>query len=323
MPTVRAFISYAHEPKINGHAERALALTQSLRLRGIEAHIDRFVEHDPPVWPRWMHDEVKEADFVLCLVSPSYKERAEGRGDPHIGRGARWEGAIITEDLYDGTSHRRKYLTVILEKCSPEDIPDILMPTGVTYYLWPKDDELLYRRLTGQPAVVPAPLGGIVMMPPFPSLSTQLVATQFALQTSKSIRSEESGASERALLRSQPELAARIVGLIQKPLIAALKQLRTTDAAFYHRLDAQVTEIAVELDSFLEPREVRVTLLTDGAADQDIEEWWRTRWSGVDEEFKSAGVSLHAFVIKKTAEVSVAEYRQMITLPLARIIPEQ
>lgn len=52
------------------HRERALELAQSLRLKGIEANIDQYIEHDPPTWPRWMLDEVRGADFVLCLVSP-------------------------------------------------------------------------------------------------------------------------------------------------------------------------------------------------------------------------------------------------------------
>ena len=168
-PAIRVFVSYAHEQDIDGHADRALELTQSLRMRGIEARIDRFVEHAPPVWPRWMHDEIKEAEFVLCLVSPSYKERVEGRGEQSVGRGARWEGAIITEELYsEAADSHHKYLAVILDKCSSDDIPDVLRPTGKTYYFWPKDDQLLYRRLTGQPAILPAPLGKIVRLPPMP-----------------------------------------------------------------------------------------------------------------------------------------------------------
>jgi hypothetical protein len=164
--SVRVFISYAHERDIEGHRDRALELAQSLRLRGVEAWIDQFIEHDPPVWPRWMLDEIKAADFVLCLASPAYRERVEGVGDPSIGRGARWEGAVITEELYrEQPSAHAKFLAVVLDGCSADDIPDVLLPLGRSYYAWPHDDEELYRRLTGQPRVLPAPIGQIVKMP--------------------------------------------------------------------------------------------------------------------------------------------------------------
>lgn len=164
---IRVFISYAHEPDIDGHRDRALELAQSLRLRGVEAMIDQFVEHDPPVWPRWMIDEVRAADFVLCLASPSYKERVENRGVPTTGRGARWEGAIITEELYSQFPHGyKKFIAVVLDGCIPDHIPDVLLPLGRSYYVLPEDDDNLYRRLTGQPRVVPAPLGPIVRLTP-------------------------------------------------------------------------------------------------------------------------------------------------------------
>ena len=161
----KVFLSYAHEPQVIGHRERALELAQSLRLKGVDASIDQYVEHSPPTWPRWMLDEVRAADFVLCLASPSYKTRTEGRGNPSEGRGARWEGAIITEELYaQYPGSQAKFIAVVLHECAASDIPDVLMPVGRTYYHWPADEELLYRRLTGQPRVTPAPLGAIVQL---------------------------------------------------------------------------------------------------------------------------------------------------------------
>ncbi len=161
----RVFISYAHEPSLARHRSNALSLAQSLRLRGVEANIDQYVEHDPPTWPRWMTDEIRRADFVLCLASPVYKERVEQCGDTTTGRGARWEGAILTEELYAHfPSAQSRFIAVLLDECRPESIPDVLMPVGRSYYRWPVDDEELYRRLTNQPRVVPAPLGRIVRL---------------------------------------------------------------------------------------------------------------------------------------------------------------
>jgi len=165
MTRPKVFISYAHEREIDGHRERALELAQALRMRGVEANIDQFFEHDPPFWPRWMSDEIRHADFVLCLASPAYKERVELHGDATIGRGARWEGAIITEELYQDTaSAGSRFIAVLLKGCSADDIPDVLLSVGRSFYEWPRDDEDLYRRLTRQPRVLPEPLGEIVKL---------------------------------------------------------------------------------------------------------------------------------------------------------------
>lgn len=114
-----------------------------------------------------MLDQVRSASFVLCIASPAYKERVEKRGDTNAGRGARWEGAIITEDLYAQVAEpQTKFVAVVFDNCSADDIPDVLLPVGRSFYVLPRDDERLYRRLTGQPRVIPAPLGTIVRLGP-------------------------------------------------------------------------------------------------------------------------------------------------------------
>lgn len=71
----------------------------------------------------------------------------------------------MTEELYSELStHQSKFIAVVLDGCSRNDIPDVLMPIGRTFYYWPTDDEALYRRLTKQPRVVPAPLGDIILL---------------------------------------------------------------------------------------------------------------------------------------------------------------
>lgn len=164
----RVLISYAHEAQIPGHVERAYALSQSLRRLGVDARIDRYAEHDPPFWPRWMQDEIAQSKFVLCLVSPLYRERCEGSGADNVGHGARWEGLIVTEELYanQAVAHR-KFIPVLLDGCEVTDIPDVLRPVGTTHYRWPADNETLYRRLTNQPRFVPEPIGQILELPVF------------------------------------------------------------------------------------------------------------------------------------------------------------
>lgn len=158
-----AFLSYAHDSSIPNHKEQALSLAESLRQRGVLSDIDQWHEHEPVFWPRWMANSIRAADYVLCLPSPLYKERFEQLGDPNQGRGARWEGALITNALYaDIVAAPTKFITVLLDGVGADFIPDVLMPYGFTYYTWPAEDEALYRRITGQPLLMPPALGAIV-----------------------------------------------------------------------------------------------------------------------------------------------------------------
>jgi hypothetical protein len=162
----RVFLSYAHEPGIPHHRNKALQMAQALRLNGIDAMIDQYVENDPPPhWPGWMIDQIERADFVLCIASPRYKERVDSKGDPMVGRGARWEGLFITEELYGQVNEETKFIAVVLDGYDP-DIPRVLRPLGSTHYFWPSGEEDLYRRITKQPRVVPAPLGPLIRFDP-------------------------------------------------------------------------------------------------------------------------------------------------------------
>lgn len=165
----RVFISYAHDHTVPGHRDHALQLAESLRRRGVLSIIDRWVEAEPTNWPRWMANQVRDAGFVLCLASPLYRERCEQLGDPSRGRGARWEGALITDAMYaDIVQAPRKFIAVLLDGTVPSDIPDVLRPYGHTYYQWSEgteEDEMLYRRITGQPLLKPPPLGPVIIYP--------------------------------------------------------------------------------------------------------------------------------------------------------------
>lgn len=166
----RVFISYAHEihdPQLAGHRARALDLAQWLRSLGIDARIDQFVEHEPPYWPRWTLDEIRRADFVLCLASPTYRSRFEDDAAGPVGHGAAWEGAHITELLYQAKGDGlRKFVNVVLPGCTLDHIPDVLRPVGAMHYLLPAQNKELYGRLTRQPRprAVPRELGTIVRL---------------------------------------------------------------------------------------------------------------------------------------------------------------
>lgn len=74
-----AIISYTHElakPTVPGQPtwkEQALHLAAALRdPGGVDVDIDQLHEHEGTDWGRY-GPAVQEADFVICLASPSYK----------------------------------------------------------------------------------------------------------------------------------------------------------------------------------------------------------------------------------------------------------
>jgi hypothetical protein len=109
---------------------------------------------------------IRRARYVLVVCTEIYRRRVEGEEEPGKGRGAKWEGALITQHLYDNDGRNDRFLPVVF---SPDDVRCI--PTflaAATYYDVSTESGYikLYRRLTSQPAVVRPPLGSVHTLPP-------------------------------------------------------------------------------------------------------------------------------------------------------------
>jgi len=124
-PTVsapRVFISYAqYSPQ---HLTRVLKLAEALRRHGIDADLDQFHRHELLDWPRWCQEQLQpgRSDWVLMVCSEPYRDRIENRVDPHTGKGAFWEGALIDDQLYQAKGDHR-FVPVLLDDESEESIP--------------------------------------------------------------------------------------------------------------------------------------------------------------------------------------------------------
>ena len=116
---VRVFISYSHDSA--EHRDRILALANRMRGEGIDCRIDRFVESPSEGWPLWMQDQIEQADAVLVVCTETYERRASGKEVPGRGLGARWEGAIIMQQLYERVSS--EFVPVVVFGADVEHIP--------------------------------------------------------------------------------------------------------------------------------------------------------------------------------------------------------
>ena len=117
------FISYSHDSE--EHRERVLALSERLRADGIETRLDQYLNGAPAEgWPRWMLDRLEEADFVLVVCTETYYRRFRGHEAPGQGQGVDWEGALITQELYDARSNTLKFVPVMFESLPRTFIPE-------------------------------------------------------------------------------------------------------------------------------------------------------------------------------------------------------
>lgn len=161
-PTV--FISYSHDS--DTHMNRVFDLSERLRDEGVDCEIDQYEISPPGGWPRWTRNRIKEADYVLVVCTENYEKRYEATGKKGAGAGAKWEGAIITQQLYEAEGGPHKFIPVVFSAEDTRYIPIELR--GATFYIL--DDERgyegLYRHVTGQPRAVKRQLGKLRALPP-------------------------------------------------------------------------------------------------------------------------------------------------------------
>ncbi len=160
----RVFISYSHDS--GAHIDRVVALADQLRNDGIDVRLDQYSPHPPEGWPRWMEHEIRDADFVLLICTPTYRLRFDGRSPPGTGNGVTWEGLLAQQILYDAGARNYKLIPVLFEHGTTDDIP--VSVRAFTHHRLPAGYEDLYRHLTDQPRRPPPPVGQLRRLPPEP-----------------------------------------------------------------------------------------------------------------------------------------------------------
>jgi TIR domain len=156
---------------------KVLNLAKRLRAEGVPCELDQFHESPPEGWPRWTLDQIEQASYVLVVCTETYNLRFRGKEKSGKGRGAKWEGAVITQELYDSETRNTTFVPVLLTSGDANHIP-ILLRSATFYDLSEKDGFTnLLRRLTDQPRVVAPPVAPQVR--PIPDYAAQLTASQF------------------------------------------------------------------------------------------------------------------------------------------------
>lgn len=128
----KVFVSYSHDSL--EHAERVLKVAERLRNEGVDAKLDQYVSGTPSEgWPRWMLNQLDWAEFVLVVCTETYYRRFRGHENLGQGRGADWEGNLITLEMYDAKSITTRFVPILFDRQNERFIPEPLR--GHTRYL--------------------------------------------------------------------------------------------------------------------------------------------------------------------------------------------
>ena len=164
MDTMSVFISYSHDS--DAHRERVLSLSERLRADGVATTLDRYVNGSPPEgWPRWMLNGLDAATHVLCVCTETYYRRFRGQEVPGKGKGVDWEGALITQALYDARSVSSQFIPVLFDRADELHVPEPLR--GQSYYVLDSEAgyQALYDALLNQNGVEPGAVGALKRKP--------------------------------------------------------------------------------------------------------------------------------------------------------------
>jgi len=173
----RVFISYSHDS--HEHLDRVLVLSDRLRADGIDCHIDQYEESPAEGWPRWMVNQIEDAEFVLVVCTENYERRFRGKEEPGKGLGVKWEGAIVTQEIYEAEAKNTVFIPVLFSPHSSASISVVLRGVACYELYTSAGYDLLYRRLTHQPLILKPDLGSRRSMPPrerTPAISLEVAA---------------------------------------------------------------------------------------------------------------------------------------------------
>ncbi len=183
----KVFISYSWDSL--EHKNIVLNLAERLRIHGIDCNIDQFEVSPSEGWLNWMRNQVEESDFVLLVCTEKYYRRYRGKEKLGQGKGVVWEGAIISQLIYDQQSNN-KFIPVIFEPQADNYIPYELRQG--TWYLLNRSNfnleesgyEALYRHITKQTRKKIS-LGDIVSLPPLTSHQVNIPRENEQIQQEK------------------------------------------------------------------------------------------------------------------------------------------
>lgn len=166
------------------------------------------------------------------------------------GKGSTWEGAIITQEVYDNFCKNLKFVPVTF--CNEDDQFIPLPLRGATRYCVDTEEGYLelYKRLTNQGAVAKPPLGEIRPLPPSESALTSGGLAEEALEAVAELPNSSTSVDDpmNVLVSSEDGSAvlARAERIVSKDIVTlALSSLSSRDESVLEQLKRKRPQIGI------------------------------------------------------------------------------
>ena len=157
----KIFISYTHDS--DEHCKKVEELAAFFIGHGIDVELDQYTHHPSEGWPTYMLRQIMDSDFTLCVCTETYKARFEQEEKIGIGLGAKFEGKIITQLVYERELNE-KFIPILLDSLhnSTSVIPTVLR-CGQWYTISDREDLVnLYARISKQEVNKKPRLGKVI-----------------------------------------------------------------------------------------------------------------------------------------------------------------
>jgi hypothetical protein len=157
---LRVFISYAWEDE--AHKQWVQRLAAQLRDDGVLARLDEWDRKDGQSIQGFMTSEVEDADRVVIVCSPKYKERVQAMDRAEAVSGVGWEWCVLSTEMFQA-GVMGKAVAVIARGSRADAVPTIIKSCPVfdltSDYTRVSDYNRMFECLTGQrpagPGVAP------------------------------------------------------------------------------------------------------------------------------------------------------------------------
>lgn len=227
------FISYAWENDQHKDAVWELARWLEANSGGrIKVVIDRLFENRPPAqgWPVWMQEQVEKSDHVLIVCSPLYKKRfqkedAVGGG----GAGVNFEGAIITQELYNGKLRNEKFFPILPDGGDRTTIPTILQAFDCGH-CFPTGNDRILKLIFGDNPTLLQEISDLVAATPEEAKSGEL--EKEIVEEIIEVLKEDETKSEKIMLTPIQIIVRSFLLLNANAKIAIARNLNIFDPAF-------------------------------------------------------------------------------------------
>jgi TIR domain-containing protein len=158
----RVFVSYSWDDQ--AHKDWVRQLAEHLQQNGWETQLDQWFMRAGKSAALFMEQGLRQADFILCILTPEYARRANDRDSPS---GTGYEQQIITGQILS-RFNRHNVIPLLRKGSSQSDRSDCAIPTHMlgTVFVdftdnarYDKSMGQLLRALHGTPEHKPPPLG--------------------------------------------------------------------------------------------------------------------------------------------------------------------